>query len=77
MVKILISAAAFQAIAATLPGNVAVEPERAPGGGCGGAGVDVSRDTSTLDLLACIAAAVPLLARGFLLQGLAAIRLRH
>jgi hypothetical protein len=35
MVKILISAAAFQAIAATLPGNVAVEPERAPDGSIG------------------------------------------
>jgi hypothetical protein len=32
MVNIQISAQAFAAIAATLPGNVAVEPERAPDG---------------------------------------------
>jgi hypothetical protein len=32
MVKITISQAAFAAIAATLPGNVAIEPGRAPDG---------------------------------------------
>ena len=36
MVKITISAAAFAALAATLPiGSVAVEPERGPDGGVG------------------------------------------
>jgi hypothetical protein len=49
MVKILISAAAFQAIAATLPGNVAVEPERAPDGSIG-----IWLDRRVVERLNCI-----------------------